>query len=180
MFEAQRTAWAFALALPKAGNSSAARIAIMAITTSNSINVKPAEQSRPEVAFGEFEGGSFMSFWCDRRTNRLCKLRTHESSDAKLMNFLPERLRVVQPVPEESGASPRRHGMSRQGAKSKPLFFGRNPQTKKLLNDAGVRTQSCYLMTKFWTQFPGVVLPIQNDSPTPTMGGLESHFFGSY
>src|SRR5438034_544355 len=87
MFEAQRTVWAFSLDLLKAGKSIAARIAMMAITTSNSINVKPAEQSRPAVAFGEFEGGSFMSFWCDRRTNRLCKLRTHESSEPKRMNF---------------------------------------------------------------------------------------------
>jgi len=59
MFEAQRTVWAFALALPKAGKSIAARIAMMAITTSNSINVKPAERKSPEVAFGELEGGSF-------------------------------------------------------------------------------------------------------------------------
>src|SRR6266700_1117377 len=60
MFEAHLTVWACALALLKAGNSIAARIAIMAITTSNSINVKPAEQRRPAVAFGEFEGGSFI------------------------------------------------------------------------------------------------------------------------
>src|SRR5438445_1889271 len=65
MFEAHLAVWACNLALPKAGNSSEARIAMMAITTSNSINVKPAEQSRPAVAFGEFDGGSFMSFWCD-------------------------------------------------------------------------------------------------------------------
>ena len=59
MFEAQRTVCEFALASPKAGKSIAARIAMMAITTSNSINVKPAERRSPEVAFGEFEGGSF-------------------------------------------------------------------------------------------------------------------------
>ena len=66
MFEAHLTVWAFPLALPRTGKSSPARIAMMAITTSNSINVKPGEQSRPAVAFGEFEGGSFMSFWRDR------------------------------------------------------------------------------------------------------------------
>src|SRR3989442_1697119 len=47
MFEAQRTVWAFALALPKA----------------------------------EFDGGVFMSFCCEQRTNQHCKLRAHESSD---------------------------------------------------------------------------------------------------
>src|SRR5213593_4557416 len=62
MFEAHLTVWAFPLALPKAGKSSPARIAMMAITTSNSINVKPAEQSRLAVAFAEFDGGDFMSF----------------------------------------------------------------------------------------------------------------------
>jgi hypothetical protein len=59
MFEAHLTVWAFDLALPKAGNSIAARIAMMAITTSNSINVKPAERRSPGVAFREFDGSSF-------------------------------------------------------------------------------------------------------------------------
>src|SRR3989442_10099557 len=86
MFDAHLAVWACNLALPKAGNSSEERIAMMAITTSNSINVKIAEQSRLVVAFGEFDGGSFMSFWCDYGTNRLCKLHTHESSDAKRKN----------------------------------------------------------------------------------------------
>ena len=36
----QAIAWAFCLALLKAGNSIAARMAMMAITTSNSIKVK--------------------------------------------------------------------------------------------------------------------------------------------
>src|SRR5262245_17212461 len=37
----QAIAWAFSLAFPNAGSSIAAKIAMMAITTSNSIRVKP-------------------------------------------------------------------------------------------------------------------------------------------
>src|SRR6266576_5261736 len=45
--------WALTLALLNAGNSIAARIAIMAITTSNSINVKAAGRCVSGVEFGE-------------------------------------------------------------------------------------------------------------------------------
>src|SRR5438876_1904228 len=89
MFEEHLTIWAFPLALPKAGKSSPARIAMMAITTSNSINVKPSEQRRLAVSFPEFDGGDFMSIWCGRRINQLCKLQAHESSDPKAMEPRP-------------------------------------------------------------------------------------------
>src|SRR5882672_504835 len=42
-------AWAFCLARPSAGNNKAARMAMIAITTSNSINVKPPGL-RPECS----------------------------------------------------------------------------------------------------------------------------------
>jgi len=35
-----------------------------------------------------------------------------------------------------------------------------------------------YLMVKCCTQFPGEVLPIQKDSPTPTRGGVRFPFLG--
>jgi len=41
MLFTQLICWALAFALPKAGNNIAARIAMMAITTSSSINVNP-------------------------------------------------------------------------------------------------------------------------------------------
>src|ERR1039458_10429959 len=44
MFEAHWTAWALALAFAKAGSKSAARIAIMAMTTRSSIKVKPERE----------------------------------------------------------------------------------------------------------------------------------------
>src|SRR5665213_1844080 len=47
---------AFCLALDKAGSSIAARIAMMAMTTSNSIKVNPRRHPEPEVLFaGKFE-----------------------------------------------------------------------------------------------------------------------------
>src|SRR5688572_18015789 len=87
MFEAQRTVWAFALDLLKAGRSNEARIAMMAITTSSSISVKPAEPRRTALAFEEIEAGSFMCFWRDHGASPLCKLPSHESSDRKRRNL---------------------------------------------------------------------------------------------
>src|SRR2546421_9601641 len=50
----------------------------------------------------------------------------------------------------------------------------------KRFGETGNGGPGCYRITKFCTQLPGFVLPIQNASPTPTSGGLESHFRGSY
>src|SRR6266542_2379386 len=70
MFDAHLIVWAFALDLLKAGRSNAARIAMMAMTTSSSIKVNPAGPRRPAAAFEAIDGGSFMSFW------RLCPVNT--------------------------------------------------------------------------------------------------------
>src|SRR6266498_2317968 len=80
MFEAHLTVWAFALALPKAGKSSPARIAMIAITTSNSISVKAPEHRRLAVAFEGLEGGSFMRCCRGHPTHRRCRLHTRQSS----------------------------------------------------------------------------------------------------
>jgi hypothetical protein len=45
------------LALAKAGKSMPAKIAMMAMTTSNSMRVKPAEIERPALLRGELEMG---------------------------------------------------------------------------------------------------------------------------
>jgi len=45
MFDLQTARWDFSFARPSAGRSIAARIAIIAITTSNSINVKPSRKA---------------------------------------------------------------------------------------------------------------------------------------
>ena len=63
MFEAQWTVRALVLPLLKAGNSKPARMAMMAITTSNSIKVKPACQRRRmriAISRGEFDAIPFM------------------------------------------------------------------------------------------------------------------------
>src|SRR5438128_9263904 len=81
MFDAQEIVRAFAFALLKAGKSIAARIAMMAITTSNSIKVKPAGERRSPIDLEEFEGSSFISLTCGAGTVRLCNFHAPESSD---------------------------------------------------------------------------------------------------
>src|ERR1022692_3206330 len=51
----QLTAQAFCFAALKAGNNMAARMAIMAITTSNSINVKPREKGKKRFVRREWD-----------------------------------------------------------------------------------------------------------------------------
>jgi len=52
--------WALSLALDNAGNNMAARIAIMAMTTSNSIRVKPPRSLAPAAEAPWFESGRFI------------------------------------------------------------------------------------------------------------------------
>src|SRR6266571_1926143 len=101
MFEAQEIVCAFALALLKAGKSIAARIAMMAITTSNSIKVKPAGGRRSPIDLEEFEGRNFISLTCGAGTVRLCNFHAPESSDPEQRRAGPIQEGARNSFPQE-------------------------------------------------------------------------------
>jgi hypothetical protein len=73
--------WAFALALDNAGSNSAARIAMMAMTTRSSISVKPVNRVERRVT-GEMRRGLARFVGASRRRDRAAVADTIDDQGA--------------------------------------------------------------------------------------------------